>query len=308
MSHGIAKGAPILSVVLNWNGAKMLYDTLRDLSKQNVSPHRILVIDNASSDGSVDSLRVDFPEIELVRLPENVGFSRGNNALLFWNGWNEIDWKNGWIFFSNNDVLYEPDTLERLRKVGEDNEDAVSVSSWIAYENPRDQLWFGGGSLYPNIGIMGHKWFMKYYAGKEDNGVETTDYATACSVLLPARYFFEVGGFDLRFPHYGEDADLSLRLKKHYQGNCLLLRKTLAFHRVSSSIGSANKYHRITAAQVMLLRTHFQTGVLGYAGVLFYGCAKAIRKKGFAGVVAAWQGWREGMISKDSTIKWERPQ
>ncbi len=307
MKHGIVNEAPILSVVLNWNGAKTLYDTLRDLNNQTAAPHRILVIDNASSDGSVDKLSQDFPEVELLRLQENVGFAKGNNAVLKWDGWKEVDWRNGWIFLSNNDVFYKSEMLELLRQVGEEKEDSVSVSSWIAFAEPPDRLWFGGGSLHPAIGVMGHSWFKNTYSGKEDSHIITTDYATACSVLIPSKYFFDVGGFDTSFPHYVEDADLSLRLRKKFQGICYLLQKTLAFHRVSSSTGgSADKYRKITSGQIHLLRTHYTSDIFGYVGIFIYNSLMAVKRKGITGFFAVCRGWWDGI--RNRPIVWEQPR
>ncbi len=309
MNHGIPRGAPVLSVILNWNGAKTLSETVSQLVAQNDINHKVLVIDNGSTDGSVDCLPQEFPEAELVRLPDNLGFARGNNAVLDWQGWSEADWQNGWLFFSNNDVYYPPDTIQKLRAVGELHPDAVAIAPWIAYAEPSDRLWFGGGIVLSSIGFIGHKLLRHNYIGEEDGSVEATDYTTACSMLLPARYFRELRGFDQGFPHYCEDVDLSLRLKKTYHGNCYVLHRTLAFHRVSSSVtGSTFKYRKRTAAQIRLFTLHFGKNYFADLGVLGYNLASAIRGKGWQGMVATWQGWRDGLRGGGNAIEWEKPK
>ena len=71
------------AVVLTWNGAHLLPDCLRALRRQDArSRLHVVVVDNASSDGTAALLACDFPEVEYLRLPENVGYSRGNNEAM----------------------------------------------------------------------------------------------------------------------------------------------------------------------------------------------------------------------------------
>ena len=99
---------PRLSIIIvNYNGREHLENCLRSLQAHPPStPHEIVVVDNASTDGSVDALRA-WPGVRLVPLNENVGFSRGNNA--------GIRASHGeLVLLLNNDTLVPQGTLDSL--------------------------------------------------------------------------------------------------------------------------------------------------------------------------------------------------
>src|SRR2546429_3624479 len=67
-------------VVLNWNGRDSIRPCLRSVLHQTYAAYRVVVVDNASTDGSCDIVRDEFPEVTLVPLPENLHFARGTHA------------------------------------------------------------------------------------------------------------------------------------------------------------------------------------------------------------------------------------
>src|SRR5881396_899684 len=67
-------------VILNWNGQDFLRDCLRSVLNQTYPRFRVLVVDNASTDGSRTIVTDEFPDVTLLALPENVHFARGTNA------------------------------------------------------------------------------------------------------------------------------------------------------------------------------------------------------------------------------------
>ncbi|MDK9699885.1 MAG: glycosyltransferase family 2 protein [bacterium] len=313
MSKGVAAKAPVLSVVLNWNGKRTLVDTIDDLLAQTVSPHHILVIDNGSTDGS-ERLVEGRERVSVYKLPKNLGFARGNNALFDWDGKPGFNWRAGWLFISNNDVRYPVDAIERLRDAGDATLDAVSVSPWIAFAEPSVQLWYDGGMVIPWFGL-GSNYNWKHlingrrYAGEEDGAVVNADFASGCSVLVPGEYFHTVGGFDCEYPLYVEDFVLSDNLRKQYSGKCYVVRKVLAFHRVSASskLGSTKKYELRTAAFARWI-CH-QSILKRLPGLLFllfwsslFGAASVHR---FSGMRAAMRGWWIGVKRGKRPIPWE---
>jgi GT2 family glycosyltransferase len=69
----------IAAVVVNLNSGDLLVRCLESLAAQTLKPSRTIVVDNGSSDGSVDGLEEGFPQVEVIRLGENAGFARANN-------------------------------------------------------------------------------------------------------------------------------------------------------------------------------------------------------------------------------------
>src|SRR2546428_13394662 len=68
------------AVVLNWNGRDSIRPCLQSVLHQTYAPYRVVAVDNASTDGSRDVVRDEFPEATLVPLPENLHCPRGTNA------------------------------------------------------------------------------------------------------------------------------------------------------------------------------------------------------------------------------------
>jgi len=101
---------PLISVVvLNWNGKKVIADCLNSLRHQTYKNLEIIVVDNASYDGSREMIINDFPEVKLIANSKNLGFGGGNNV-----GINQA--KGKFIMILNNDTILMPDCIEELKK------------------------------------------------------------------------------------------------------------------------------------------------------------------------------------------------
>ena len=99
------------AVVLTWNGAHLLPECLRALRRQDARVRlHIVVVDNASTDGTAALLACDFPDVEHLRLPENMGYSRGNNEAMR----RALDAGADFVALINNDVELAPDWLRIL--------------------------------------------------------------------------------------------------------------------------------------------------------------------------------------------------
>ncbi|MCX7834483.1 MAG: glycosyltransferase family 2 protein [bacterium] len=306
MINGIEKNLPILSVVLNWNGEKVLKLTLDTLSRQTATPHHILVIDNASTDDS-EKIVFQYPNATLFQLKKNVGFAKGNNAILTLNVQLPIDWKNGWLFFSNNDVEYSSTLLEELRTIAETTSSFATLTPWIAFGDRKDLLWYGGAKVIPFIGYVGHRYLGKNYKKIEDCRTEISDYGTGCSLFLSAQDFFEVGGFDDGYPHYCEDLDLCYRLKKKFNKNSIVYRKVLAYHYVSSSMkGNPKKYFWRTAALTRFFwKLNGKLLPIPLFCLLLISLLSGWYRCGTKGIMQAYKGWKLGMKLKTNPIPWE---
>ena len=74
-------GAPVVSIlVISYNTREMTLACLRTVIAETRSPYELIVLDNASSDGSAEAIAAEFPDIRLIRSPENLGFAEGNNV------------------------------------------------------------------------------------------------------------------------------------------------------------------------------------------------------------------------------------
>ena len=66
-------------LILNWNGARYIFDCLESVREKVRGPYEVIVVDNHSSDGSPDRIAQDYPWVKLVRSNDNLGFAKGNN-------------------------------------------------------------------------------------------------------------------------------------------------------------------------------------------------------------------------------------
>ena len=117
-------------VVLNWEGKHLLEEFLPSVVaavKQDGRDHEILVVDNGSTDGSVDFLKVRFPGIRVVPLPRNMRYTGGNNAGIK-AALNDI------VIFLNNDMQVDPDFIKPLLE-GFAQEDVFSVSCQVFFQD-----------------------------------------------------------------------------------------------------------------------------------------------------------------------------
>ena len=129
-------------VVLNWNGLEVTPRCLESLYRSTHIPDEIVVVDNASRDGSPDLIRASFPNATIILNQHNLGFSGGCNV-----GIRHLLERNfDLILLLNNDAEVSPDCLEKLV-------DAASIMDAAAYtgtiyENAdRSRVWYGGSTL-----------------------------------------------------------------------------------------------------------------------------------------------------------------
>jgi GT2 family glycosyltransferase len=121
------KGPLISVVVLNWNGSKVLRQCLDSLRAQTYTPVEIIVVDNASTDNSVNLVKELFPDVKLILNEKNIGFGGGNNV--------GIGASQGrYIMMLNNDTRLDPKCIEELKRCIEKDERYGTCASKILLE------------------------------------------------------------------------------------------------------------------------------------------------------------------------------
>lgn len=190
-------------VVVNWNRADLLALCLESLRGQNYRDFELIVVDNGSSDGSLDVVqRFDAPVPKLIVNSENRGFCAANNQGI-------AEAAGEYVVLLNNDAEADPAWLEALvRAADADPTIGMAASKILVAEDPGliDKV---GHLIYPdgqNRG-RGH--------GERDRGQydqpEETAWPDGCAALYRAKMLTEIGGFDEQFFAYADDAELGLR-------------------------------------------------------------------------------------------------
>jgi len=214
-------------VIPNWNGARFLDTCLSSLRRQTYRGFETVVVDNGSSDGSVELARRAFPEVRVISLPENRGFSAAVNAGIRVSG-KEL------VALLNNDTEVDPGWLEALvRAAGHHPEAGLFSSKLVDFYDRR--VLDGAGDALRLSGLpyrLGH--------GERDRGqFDTPGYVfSACgaAALYRRAMLEDVGLFDEDFVSYCEDGDLSFRAQlAGYR--CLYVPDAVVYHMGSASTG-----------------------------------------------------------------------
>ncbi len=238
--------------VLNWNGRDLTLDCLSSLEKITYPNVKVYVIDNGSSDNSVTAIRNQFPDYEIIELPENYGFARGNNA-----GFELVKQKADYTIFLNNDTIVDPNFVEPLINAMESNSTVKQSTPKIFYADNLDSIWFGGGKVNLWAGWIRHLG-IRQKDSMQFSFDRNVDYATGCCVCMRTVDFESIGMFDESFLMYGEDVDLSLRFRKQ-GGQILFVPESKIWHKVSSSIGtqfSIRKWKRKNIGKIKIVTKH----------------------------------------------------
>jgi GT2 family glycosyltransferase len=219
---------PRLTVVIpNWNGERFLTLCLGSLRRQTFREFETVLVDNASSDGSIGLVRRDFPEVRVISMRENRGFSAAVNAGI------EAS-TTELVALLNNDTEQDPGWLEALVRAADEHPEAGFFASKLVDFYDRHVL-DGAGDALRLSGLpyrLGH--------GERDRGqFDRPAYvfsACAAAALYRREMLDEIGLFDEDFVSYCEDGDLSFRAQlAGYR--CLYVPDALVYHMGSVSTG-----------------------------------------------------------------------
>ncbi len=215
-------------VVVNWNGEQFLERCLAALLGQTARPHEIILLDNASTDGSLEIAR-GFPAVRVIALDQNTGFARGNNLAI-----DAASNASEWFALINPDAFAAPRWLESLLAAAESNPESHAFCSKLV--NSADPtLLDGTGDAYHISGLVWRTAHGVSVSAMGDHDCEV--FAPCAAAALYRRSAFEkVGGFDQDFCCYVEDVDLGFRLRlAGYR--CLYVPKSVAHHVGSGTTG-----------------------------------------------------------------------
>ena len=239
-------------VVLNWNGADDTLACLESLAGMKSASCRVLVVDNGSTDRSVERIREAFPEIELLLLSSNIGYAGGNNA-----GFRRVlELGAEFVIFLNNDTLVDAGFCAPLLETLQRNPSAGIAVPKIFYLDRPDTLWYAGGVVTLSTGLIRHVGLRKKDA-PQFNRPGVTGYATGCCFAMRCRDFEEANGFDEGFKMYAEDVDLSLRIRSLGM-TVNYVPSSRVWHKVSASLTRSplRKLLKKSAGALYLFRKH----------------------------------------------------
>ena len=226
MGSKVTNKYPLVSVIIvNWNGQAFLAEVLGKLQVQSFKDFEIIVVDNGSTDGSMDLLRTFRPQVRVECLPVNQGFAAANNigAALS---------RGHWIALLNNDAFPQSNWLAALVSATERYSEFQFFASSLLMARRPGYL-DGTGDIYH---ISGMAWRRDHGRKEPRLNPEAGEVFGPCgaAALYPRDLFIQTGGFDPDYFCYHEDVDLSFRLR--LQGHrCLYVPEAQVQHLGSAS-------------------------------------------------------------------------
>ena len=223
------KGSPLkVSVVVpNWNGMRFVGMCLDSLAKLDFEDYEVIVVDNGSADGSREMIEEQYPDVKLLKLPDNMGFAIACNE--------GIKASNAeYIVLLNNDIEVTPDWLRELYEGMERHPECGMGTTKMMFLDQRD--------VFYNTGDLFHSWSAGGGRGQGEKDVgqyEKEDYvfgACAGAGIYRREFFNQVGLFDEDFFIFAEDVDLNMR--GQLQGlKAVYLPKAKVFHIGTATVG-----------------------------------------------------------------------
>jgi GT2 family glycosyltransferase/lipopolysaccharide/colanic/teichoic acid biosynthesis glycosyltransferase len=206
-------------IIVNYNVKEFLQNLLHSIEKASLNiSNEILIVDNASDDGSVELIREKFPSVKLISNTENLGFGKANNQAL------EIATGN-FLLLINPDAIVSEDTLDNMMRFFENNPKAGLAGCKILNPDGTLQLacrrsfpgpWTsfckvtGLSNLFPKSKLFA-RYNLTYL--DEDQTYEV-DAISGSFMMMRKEIYDKVGGFDEEFFMYGEDLDLCYRIQQ----------------------------------------------------------------------------------------------
>jgi len=215
---------PLVSVIIpNWNGARYLPTCLDALRRQTYPRREVIVVDNASEDGSLLLLRRDYPEVRLLALAENRGFAGGVAQ-------GEI------LALLNNDTEADPRWLAELVRALTEHPEAGSAASKMKLFDRRDTIQSAGDIFYTS-GVPGNRGVWQKDEGQFDRE-EYVFGGCGGAVAYRRKMLDQIGLFDEQFFFNCEDVDLAWRAQLA-GWRCIYVPTAVVYHHLSATGGGA---------------------------------------------------------------------
>jgi GT2 family glycosyltransferase len=243
---------------------------------------RVVLLDNDSKDGSADAVATHFPQVSLVRNPENVGFARANNLVA-------ESVTTEWMLLLNPDTETHPGAITNLLAFAKAHPEAgitggrtvfpdgsLNIASCWGRVTPWSLFCttFGLTNLFPNSEFFNPE----AMGGWKRDSVRQVDIVVGCFFMIRTELWRELNGFDSRYFMYGEEADLCLRAARlGYRP--MITPDAQIMHLVGASAGKrGDKIASVMKAKATLIRDHWNRELvpIGIAQLWMWGATRRV--------------------------------
>lgn len=301
---------PVLSIiVVSYNTRDITLACLRSIYAETKTPFELIVIDNASDDGSAEAIAAEFPDIVLMADTKNHGFALANNIAIAKKARGE------YVLLLNPDTIVLEGALDKLLA--------------FAKARPEARIW-GGRTLFPDHSLNPYSVWRKMdlwniacrtaglarlfrnsplfnaeaYGGWDRSTVREVDIIVGCLFLMTRTDWETLGGFDTTYIMYGEETDLCLRARAQLGARPTMTPEaTIVHYGGASEKVQADKMVRILRAKAELIKQHFPAWKQPLAHLLFraWPCSRSLMARALGRSGSSWQAvwarrdeWKDG--------------
>ena len=264
MSHESLRSPEVSVIIVSYNTREMTLACLASVYAQTTGDFEVVVVDNASSDGSAEVIRARFPQVTLLAESVNHGFAAAHHVAV-------PQCRAPWLLLLNPDTVVLDGALDRLMAFRRARPGAGIWGGRTVFAdgslNPtscwrRQTLW----SLFCRasglaVVFSGSKLFNpEAYPGWARDCEREVDIVTGCLFLIARETWDRLGGFDPVFVMYGEEADLCLRAKRIGLRPAITPEAVIIHHGGASETVRTDKLVRLLRAKAELVKRHFAPG------------------------------------------------
>lgn len=242
----MSQAPSVTAIVLNYNGRGFVHESVKSLLDQEFDDLEVVVVDNASTDGSAEEIEASFGgRVRLVRAPRNVGFGAGNNLGI-------RGARGRHVVLLNNDAVAAPAFVGELVAAAEADLTIGMVAAKVLQYSQRDVIDTTGHLLYPD-GLNRGRGRLERDEGQYDR-CATALFPSGAAALYTRRMLDDIGLFEESFFLYGDDTELGLRGRAAGWG-CAFAPRAVAYHHYSRSAGaySSQKAFYVERNRVLVL-------------------------------------------------------
>ncbi|CCW35488.1 predicted glycosyltransferase [Chthonomonas calidirosea] len=252
-AHLSTRTLPVIGIVLvNYNGGNYLPACLQSLTAVAYPSVKIVLVDNASTDGSADWVAAHYPNVHLIRLAENTGITGGNEAGITWCLAQQCDY----VLLLNNDTEVDSHFLTHLVAAAEP--DTIVVPKILYHDDPkRINNHFGDFDYWRGV----HRDF--FYNHLDDTHTSQIVYGkmtSTCATLFPSELLKRIGAYDAAYFIYYDDTDLITRAVR-LGAKVKFVPQAVVYHKESSTSGgkmSPLTVYYCTRNRLYFMRKHQQ--------------------------------------------------
>lgn len=279
-------------IVVSYNTRELTLKCLETLyANTHEAQFHTVVYDNDSADGSAEAIAAAFPQVELIASSDNLGFAKANNVVA-------AEAKTDWLLLLNPDTEVHESAIDNLLAFAKAHPEAgitggrtvfpdgsLNIASCWNQITPWSALCMAVGltAAFRNTRLFNPEGI----GGWKRDSVREVDIVVGCFLMIPRALWEDLGGFDLKYFMYGEEADLCLRAKaKGYRP--MITPEAKIMHLVGASSGKiARKVVMVAKARATLIRDHwpkplvpFGLGLMWLWGALRVAAARALALSG----------------------------